>query len=280
MLFADLSRERSPAQRVILYPSVWDEQRESQKAMTPYLETSMRLLQRAAKRYGVRLLPIKPILGLGVGSVMAYPLAGLFSLTTFDRLVYLRPSGLMLNSSPLDDLFTTPMNTSLATLSAGSAELPVTPSIVLLRPSTERYRDFATSLSAAGYSDEAFLQNSAPIVEKSPISGRETVRLLAETSALEFEGDDFNMTSFFAGTSYVHIQDIGMPGPEYDAPRDAFLRSRPSGFQARGAWEDVYETYRTKRMDICGLDLEPVGLAGGGDDDGASGLPAFVEETV
>ena len=67
MLFADLSRERSPAQRLILYPSDWNEQKENQASMTPYLETSMRLLQRAAKRYGVQLLPVKPILELGVG---------------------------------------------------------------------------------------------------------------------------------------------------------------------------------------------------------------------
>ena len=212
--------------------------------------------------------------------MMAYPLAGLFSLTKFDRLMYLRPSGLILNSSPLDDLFTTPMNTSVATLSAQFGDFPVSPSMVLLRPSMERYHNLAGSLSSGEYSEESFLQNTSRIVENSPRPDRENVRLLAETSALRVEGDGFNATSFFADTSYVHIRDPAMPGPEYDAPRDAFLQARPNGFHARGAWEDIYETYRTKRMDICGLDLEPVGFAEDGDDEGISNLPALVEETV
>lgn len=76
MLFAELSRERSPARRVILYPSDWDEQKESQKVMKPYLETSMRLLQRATKRYDVQLLPTKPILALGVGKCKAHARLG------------------------------------------------------------------------------------------------------------------------------------------------------------------------------------------------------------
>lgn len=194
--------------------------------------------------------------------------------------MYLRPSGLILNSSPLDDLFTLAMNTSLATLSARSEDSPVTPSIVLLRPSTSRYHELAAAFSTGDYSEETFLQNTPPIVEKSPIPGRESVRLLAETSTLRVEGDDFDATTFFAGTSYVHIEDPSMPGPEYDSPRDAFLRARPNCFHARGAWEDIYETYRTKRMDVCGLDLEPVGFAEDGDDEGVSSLPALVEETV
>lgn len=211
---------------------------------------------------------------------MAYPLAGLFSLTEYDRLMYLRPSGLILNSSPLDDLFTTPMNTSLATLSARSGHFPMAPSIFIVKPSMERYHDLVASLFAGEASEETFLQNTPPLVGKSPTPDRDGVRLLAETSALKLEGDDFNATSFFAGTSYVHIRDPGMPGPEYDAPRNTFLRARPKGFHARGAWEDIYETYRTKRMDICGLDLEPVGMAENRDDEEVASPPALGEETV
>lgn len=213
-------------------------------------------------------------------NIEAYPLAGLFSLTEFDRLIYLQPSGLLLNSSPLDALFTTPMNASLATLAAQSEHLPVAPPIVLFRPSMEKYHDLTASLSAGEYSEETFLQDIPHIVGKPPILGRESVQLLAETSALRLEGDDFNATSFFAGTSYVHIRDSGMPGPEYDAPRDAFLRARPRAFHARGAWEDIYETYRTKRMDICGLDLEPVEFAQDSDDKEAPSLSTLVKKTV
>ena len=76
MLFAELSHGKSPAERVILYPSEWNERKESQESMTTNLETSMRLLQRAAKRYSVQLLPITPILEGGVGKYIGDSILG------------------------------------------------------------------------------------------------------------------------------------------------------------------------------------------------------------
>ena len=69
---------------------------------------------------------------------------------------------------------------------------------------------------------------------------------------------EFNATEFLELTGYVHIEDPGVEGPEYDVQRPDFVRAMPSGKQARKAWEMVYERYRDARRDVCGLDLEPV----------------------
>ena len=61
MLFAELERQESMAQRVIFYPKKWDLQRSSQKEPDPILETSMRLLRSAASRYKVMLQSIDPV---------------------------------------------------------------------------------------------------------------------------------------------------------------------------------------------------------------------------
>ena len=67
-----------------------------------------------------------------------------------------------------------------------------------------------------------------------------------------------------AKAAYVHLSDPGIPGPEYDIPRQVYLRSRPQGAESRKVWEDLYELYRMRRMDICGLDLEPMRVDPGG----------------
>ena len=56
----------------------------------------------------------------------------------------------------------------------------------------------------------------------------------------------------------MQLLDPNIPGPEYDVPRSLFLQSRPEEIEARKAWEELYEIYRLRRMDICGLDLEPI----------------------
>ena len=54
MLFAELARQKSKAERVILYPKVWDKgEGRAQEPLNPYTETSKRLLKMASDRYGV-----------------------------------------------------------------------------------------------------------------------------------------------------------------------------------------------------------------------------------
>lgn len=61
MLFGDLYRLRSPAKRILLFPHAWLEDATGE-VVDPYLGTSRRLLRMAARRYGVVLIPMEPII--------------------------------------------------------------------------------------------------------------------------------------------------------------------------------------------------------------------------
>jgi hypothetical protein len=68
--------------------------------------------------------------------------------------------------------------------------------------------------------------------------------------------DGFNATIFEKMTTYVRLSDPELPGPEYDVPYYERVALRPSNEEARGAWERLYEKFRQRRMEVCGLDLE------------------------
>ncbi|KAL8921817.1 MAG: hypothetical protein Q9208_005574 [Pyrenodesmia sp. 3 TL-2023] len=252
MLFAVLEEQESMAQRVLIYPKEWDQQASEQKTLDPLVETSRRLLREAAKRYRVMLQPVEPMLQVGRGGSV-FPLAGLLSLSAYNRLVYLPPSGLVLDTSGLDHLFTLPMESSMLGISAGSEDESTTPSVVLLSPSKEAFHAALESLPSEDYDEDAFLVK-LPLLADLP---EDQVHIVAKTSSLRHEDDAFDAADFLDTTSYIHISDSDMLGPEYDSPREMVTSARPRQPQARKAWQDVYEKYRQRRMDICGLDLEP-----------------------
>jgi hypothetical protein len=59
ILFAQLHRLRSPAPKLLLFPQEWVIDNDGDISY-PYLETSRRLLRKAARRYRVALVPIEP----------------------------------------------------------------------------------------------------------------------------------------------------------------------------------------------------------------------------
>ena len=121
MLFGVLKEQESMAQRILMYPSAWDlspeetKDKEIGKEERKAIETSRRLLRRAAKEYKVVLQPIKSTNAGKRGWKLEeqYPLTNLLSLVWFNRLIYLPPSGLLLNADPMDLLFTLPMEDRL-----------------------------------------------------------------------------------------------------------------------------------------------------------------------
>lgn len=252
MLFAVLEDQESMAQRVIMYPKEWDQGVSEQKALDPQVETSKRLLREAAMRYRVMLQPVKPILKVEQGESV-FPLAGLLSLSAYNRLIYLPPSGLVLDTSGLDHLFTLPMESTMLGISAGSGDESTTPSVVLLSPSKDAFQVMLESLPLNKYDEDAFL-SKIPLLADLP---EDQIHIVAKTSSLGHEDDAFDPAKFLASTSYVHISDSDMLGPEYDSPREMVTSARPRKPQPRKAWQDVYEKYRQRRMDVCGLDLEP-----------------------
>jgi len=249
MLFADLARQKSPAQRVLFYPRTWDLQ-DTQGKGDQRLETSMRLLRVAAVRYKVVLSPIDPIFETEDAEI-AYPFSGLLSLTAWEKLVVLRPSGLVGEVEALDTVFGVETNTSVTAFSAPSDDFPP---VTLLTPSSDAFDGAMASLRENSLSEASFLkENTRFLSPPAPLTP-----LSAQTSSLRLADSSFDADTFLSEVGYVQLNDPEILGPEYDIPRNVFLNSRPEGAEARRAWEDLYERYRMRRMDVCGLDLEPM----------------------
>ena len=67
MIFAELAEQNSPARRLILYPSVWDDESDHVTGPDSSTRRSTRLLWVAAQRYNVLLVPIEPLVVNSVG---------------------------------------------------------------------------------------------------------------------------------------------------------------------------------------------------------------------
>ena len=261
----ELEAGESMAQRVIMYPRAWDRRVErgedgvEGEEEERRRETSMRLLRKATKEYKVMLQAVESI-PLAEGSEVLmeeerYPLTLLLSLVHYNRILVLQPSGLILDSTPLDLLFTLPMEKALLGLSAPEDD-SMQAAILLFEPSKQTYRDVISSLPEGAYPDGEFLQ-LVPVTS-APAEGESPMTLLAQTSGLDGVDAQFNATRFVDTTAYIRLSDSSVPGPEYAIPRQDYVRAMPGSKQARKAWEGVYERFRDARMAICGLDLEPV----------------------
>lgn len=60
MLLSDLHRMKSPAKRILMFPRLWLATAEDEQ-YSPEMTTTRRLLRTAARRYGVTLMPMQPI---------------------------------------------------------------------------------------------------------------------------------------------------------------------------------------------------------------------------
>ena len=266
MAFAALEGQESMAQRVLMYPTEWDEGDEfdGEKAIT------QGLLRKAASRYKVLLQPISPSKTLRHtdGTEQAtfsdeelYPLTNLLSLMHHNRVLYLQPSGLILSSTPLDLLFTYPIPDAKHILGftspiSSSADRPAA---LLIEPTRALLKDTMEALPEGSFLDTEFLSliSSRPAPPSTPADDVKPAMLLAETSSLHNVDASFNSTEFLETAGYVHIQDDGVLGPEYAATK-AFANAGPPRREARKAWQGVYQRFREGRMDICGLDLEVI----------------------
>jgi hypothetical protein len=90
-----------------------------------------------------------------------------------------------------------------------------------------------------------------------------------ESQDLRNAADGFNATAFEQATTFVRLSDPEIPGPEYDIPYSEKVKLRPQNEEAQEAWSKLYERFRQRRMEVCGLDLEtyqPIVLSGGDDE--------------
>lgn len=266
MLLSDLHKMRSPAQRILMFPQSWLADSEDTNK-DPQTLTTWRLLRTAARRYGVTLIPLETI-DKDADSTLrtSYSLTSIYSLTNYERLLYLQGPGVLLDASALDSLLAFSKSESMAAFPATPEREELSTAMMLVHPSKEIFSQLKVLRSSKQKSDLQLLQEmfkgpESLISEWSLAMGN----LVYESQQLREVEDDFNATAFHEKTTFVRLSDPELPGPEYDVPFAERVKLRPKNGDAQETWTALYETFRQQRMEICGLDLEaysPVQLNG------------------
>ena len=191
-------------------------------------------------------------------------LVHLFSLTRYKQILYLAPSGLLLNPNPLEAAFFSPSTRPLSATPTNQTSQEPSTSLLLIRPSEEEYSQLRNvlasdpSLSAGdlvkGQYPNSLLPTPAPTKTKK--NSAAALRLV-RVSEIQEPVAQVNATTLFSSTGYIQIDTPHLPGPEYDIPRNKFLDARPFELEAIKVWDNAYAKFREERMEVCGLDLEP-----------------------
>lgn len=261
MVFAELHKLKSPSRRVLLFPKTWLATRTAEEVYDGELETSKRLLRMAARRYSVILHPIEPFTGTADAHLpSSYSLGSVFALTEFDRILYLQTPGLVLDSLPLDSLLAFAPRRSVSALPTNGEGTELDTSMLLVIPSVENYAILRTRKTQKPVSDISLFRDSFPAPSSllAPSTLEDYPDFFSSTSLLHSvpTETEFNTSSYLSSTAYIHINDESLPGPEYDVHWGEKIKARPENHDAQIMWERIYESFRNKRMDVCGLDLE------------------------
>ncbi|KAJ4986692.1 glucose N-acetyltransferase [Stagonosporopsis vannaccii] len=274
MLLSDLHRMKSPARRVLMFPKLWLQEADAE-GYSAEMATTRRLLGTAARRYGVTLIPMEPIVEGADGTLpSSYSLATLYSLVDYERLIYLQGPGVLLDASSLDSLLAFSKSEPMAAYPATPERTDMSMSLLMVHPTQASFQQLKAMRASTPTSDlelfrKTFHGAESLISEWSLSMGN----VVYESQALRTVGDGFNATAFEQSTTFVRLADPEIPGPEYDVPYSTRVKLRPENEQAQEAWSRLYERFRQQRMEVCGLDLEyysPLvltGLAGGGASD-------------
>lgn len=266
MFLSDLHAMKSPAKRILMFPRIWLANAEDAKN-DPQMATTWRLLKAAARRYGVELIPMEPIVdGSDATLPSSYSIANIYSLVDYERVLYLQGPGVLLDASALDSLLAFSKSEPLAAYPATPERNDMSTSLLLVHPSQEKFHQMKKLRESQPLTDLNLFRKSfnAPeslISEWSLSMGN----VYYESQNLRHITGEFNATAFEEATTYVRLSDPELPGPEYDMPYTDRVKLRPRDAHAEEVWSRLYERFRSQRMEVCGLDLEaysPVVLGG------------------
>ncbi|CAO2651413.1 Nn.00g039830.m01.CDS01 [Neocucurbitaria sp. VM-36] len=270
MLLSDLHRMKSPAKRILMFPRLWLVTNEDDQ-YGPEMSTTRRLLRTAARRYGVTLMPMEPIVeGADDTLPSSYSLASLYSLVDYERVMYLQGPGVLLDASALDSLLAFSKSEPMAAFPATPERSDLSTSLLMIHPSQERFSQLKALRASKPTTDlslfrQTFAAPESLISEWSLSMGN----VVYESQDLRNVVDDFNATMFEEATTFVRLSDPEIPGPEYDIPFPDRVKMRPRNQEAEEVWSKLYERFRQRRMEVCGLDLEvyqPIELSGGAEE--------------
>ncbi|KAF2875154.1 hypothetical protein BDV95DRAFT_603920 [Massariosphaeria phaeospora] len=267
MLLADLHKMKSPAKKLLLFPKSWLKET-TEDEWDPQMTTARRLLRTAVRRYGVTLIPLETIVDEVDESLpSSYSLASLYSLTNYERIIYLQGPGVLLDASALDSLLAFSKSEPMAAFPATPERKDLSTSLFLIHPSMDTFRELKELRASRPMSDldlfrKTFTPPESLISEWSLTMGN----VVYKSQNLRNAIDGFNATVFQQATTYVQLSDPELPGPEYEVPYYERVALHPRNDEAREAWKNLYEGFRQRRMEVCGLDLEtwtkPVLLSG------------------
>ncbi|KAF2465759.1 uncharacterized protein BDR25DRAFT_294792 [Lindgomyces ingoldianus] len=272
MLLGDLHKMKSPAKRILLFPRIWLKKTEDDE-FNPHLITTKRLLRTAVRRYGVVLIPMETIVdGADASLPSSYSLASLYSLTNYERVIYLQGPGTLLDASALDSLLAFSKSEPMAAFPASADRKALSTLLLLIHPSAEDFGRLKELRSSRPLTDLELFRKSFAAPESLLSQWSLSMgNVVYESQNLRNAIDGFNATIFEDATTYVRFSDPEIPGPEYDVPYYDRVALRPKNDEARAAWEKLYERFRQRRMEICGLDLEvwtkPMLQAGSADEE-------------
>ncbi|KAF2400895.1 hypothetical protein EJ06DRAFT_412405 [Trichodelitschia bisporula] len=241
LLFADLHRLKSPAARLLLFPRIWVTAAESD--YDPEIESAKRLLKKASRRFRAVLVPVDPIVGGDPLDPESYSALTLFSLTAYERIISLPTPGLVTHAPPLDTLLTTPP--SQPALAGHDEPLLLTPSVETHAALTKAYLKSPRSLPALLAS--LYPSSADPLSNLSTTTG--ALRALTPQ-------EPFNATAYLESVSYIRFSDPELPSPEYEVPYAQIVDLRPKDEDQGFLWESLRGVYKTRRYEVCGLDLE------------------------
>ena len=187
----------------------------------------------------------------------SYSLSSMYSLTSYERLIYLHAPGVVLDASALDSMLAFSKSAPMSAIPATPDRTELSTSLLLISPSSETYQQLKDARLSHRLTDLELLRQTFATPESLiPELTLSMGNVAYESSGLREASDDFNVTAFNEATTFVRLREPDMPGPEYDVPYAERARLRPQNAQAREAWENLYEGFRQRRMEVCGLDLE------------------------
>ena len=281
MFLGELHRLKSPGRRVLMFPRDWALPTAENDHINVEIETSKRLLRLAARRYGVKLHPVEPLENGGDAGLLKTInsnknkrvliscagklqepdyLASIFSLTDYNKILYLASPGLLLDSKPFDSLLGYGPEQILTATETNTLPRRLSTSMMLVKPNRMTYHHLLKTSSSQHLTGIELLQHSFPFPDYLKPEGHYfPVQALADTASIargQSDNETFNETEYLETKAYITFSDPDIPGPEYDIPYYVRVQGMPSNSERRHLWERLYEMYRQKRMEICRLDLE------------------------
>ncbi|KAI5843498.1 hypothetical protein DFP73DRAFT_478818, partial [Morchella snyderi] len=258
MILAELHRLGAVADKMLVYPHSWIADEKGRWN---------RLLKVAEQRYGVIVKAVEPLiegmLRAPSETTPAVSLLHAFSQKEYNRILYLDSRGMVLRN--LDELFFNAPSAPIGGVRSYNkiAGNTLSDHLLLIEPSEHALGVVKSTLTKNPSAAPIDVINTlyAPYALILPQHPYNTI--ISEFRAAEHERympDSWSPSEVREESYYVNFEDDEAPGPWYAMPQSLVDKIKPKRKEEDSVWRELYETWARRRMDVCGLDLEPLPL--------------------